>query len=90
MRRELMAMVLLALAGGTVAEAVERLERRPPGPEGKAARRQWAMARMDEMANERMRCRDRFTRPREVEACEADFTRRYREYDEIYLEAARE
>ncbi len=74
MRRKLMAGLPLALASGTVTEAAERLERRPPGPEGRAARRQWALVRMDEMANERLRCRERFTKRREVEACEADFT----------------
>jgi hypothetical protein len=45
---------------------------------------------MDEMANERLRCRVRFTRKHEIEACEADFTRRFRQYNEIYLEGLRD
>jgi len=90
MRGAVMIVLLAALAAGGVAEAAERLERRPPGPEGRAARREWALARMDEMANERLRCRDRFPKRREAEACEADFTRRFRQYNEIYLDAARE
>ncbi len=60
------------------------------GPEVKAARRRWALARMDEMANERLRCRERFQKRREVERCEADYERRFREYNEMYLEAARD
>lgn len=54
------------------------------------ARRRWALARMDEVANERLRCRQRFRERTRVEACEAEHARRYREYNEIYLEAARE
>jgi hypothetical protein len=59
-------------------------------PEAKAARRRWALAKMDEMANERLRCRERFKARGQVEACEAEFTRRFREYNEIYLEASRD
>ncbi len=93
MRRGIVAGLVLALAVGGLgtADAGSRLpEKEPPGTSDKAARRRWALARMDEMANERLRCRERFTRQREVEACEADFTRRFRGYNEIYLEAARE
>ena len=61
-----------------------------PGPEARAARRRWALARMDEMANERLRCRERFTKPTEVARCEADYTRRFREYNELYLESTRD
>jgi len=60
------------------------------GPEAKAARRRWALARMDEMAHERLRCRERFQKRREVERCEADYDRRFQEYNEMYLEAARD
>jgi hypothetical protein len=56
----------------------------------RAARRRWALARMDEMANEALRCRQRFQKKREVEACEAEFTRKFRQYNEMYLEASRE
>jgi hypothetical protein len=45
---------------------------------------------MDEMANEGRRCRERFPARRQAEACEAEFSRRFREYNEIYLEATRE
>jgi hypothetical protein len=58
--------------------------------ERRAARRRWALRRMDEMATERLRCRERLTKKREVEACEADFTRRFREFNELYLEASRD
>jgi hypothetical protein len=89
-------LTIVALTGlllvGTGAEAVagDRVERRPPAGESRAARRAWALGRMDDMANERLRCADRFTKPREVETCEADFTRRFRQYNELYLEASRE
>jgi hypothetical protein len=42
------------------------------------------------MANERLRCRERFQKRREVERCEADYARRFREYNQMYLEAARD
>lgn len=60
------------------------------GPEAKATRRRWALARMDEMGNERLRCRQRFQKRPQIEACEATFDRRFREYNEIYLEATRD
>ncbi len=60
------------------------------GPEARAARRRWAMARMDEMANERRRCQERFAKRHDVERCEADYTRRFREYNDAYLEASRD
>ena len=58
--------------------------------DARAARRRWALARMDEMANEALRCRHRFQKKREVEVCEAEFTRKFRQYNEMYLEASRE
>jgi len=45
---------------------------------------------MDEMAGERLRCRERFKIPRQVRECETEFERRHRAYNEVYLEAARE
>jgi hypothetical protein len=81
-------LVLLGVAPGVA--GVERFERRAPAGESRAARRAWALGRMDDMANERFRCAERLTKPREIEACEADFTRRYRQYNELYLEASRE
>ena len=59
-------------------------------PRDREARRRWALARMDEMAGERLRCRERFKAPRQVRECEADFERRHRAYNEVYLEASRE
>jgi hypothetical protein len=59
----------------------------PRDPEG---RRRWALARMDEMAQERLRCRARFPTPRQVRDCEAEFERRHRAYNEVYREAARQ
>jgi hypothetical protein len=65
-----------------------------PGPGGpprdREARRRWALARMDEMAQERLRCRERLRVPRQVQECEREFERRHRAYNEIYLEAVRE
>ena len=61
-----------------------------PGRDAKAERRRWASAKMDEMANERLRCRERFAQRGDVERCEAEYARRFRQYNEIYLEASRE
>jgi hypothetical protein len=58
-------------------------------PAAKAARRRWALQKMDEVAQERQRCRERFRTPAEVRACEAALDRRHRAYNELYLEAAR-
>jgi hypothetical protein len=55
----------------------------------RAERRRWALAKMDEMANELRRCQ-RFQKKREIEVCEAEFNRKFREYNEIYIEASRE
>jgi hypothetical protein len=71
-------------------DAPPEVRRNATETERRAARRRWAMAKMDEMANGALRCRERFSRPRQVQECEAEFTRRYREYNEIYLEAARD
>jgi hypothetical protein len=61
-----------------------------PAPRDRAARRRWALARMDEMGRERQRCRERFRDARRREECEAEFARLYRGYNEVYLEAARD
>jgi len=64
----------------------------PTGPsrEDREARRRWALARMDEMAQERLRCHERFREPREIRDCQAGFERRHRAYNEVYLEASQE
>jgi hypothetical protein len=59
-------------------------------PRDRQARRRWALARMDEMAQERLRCRARFQAEQKVRECQAEFEQRYRAYNELYLEAARE
>ena len=61
-----------------------------PTREDREARRRWALARMDEMARERLRCHDRYREPREIRTCQAEFERRHREYNEVYIEATRE
>ena len=61
----------------------------PPAPAAPEARRRWALARMDETWAEQRRCRERFRRPAEVTECEARYARRYRVFNEIYLEAGR-
>jgi hypothetical protein len=83
------AVVLLALAAVAAAPVLDLTAGSPAG-EAKAARRRWALARMDEMANEALRCRQRFEKKREAEACETEFRRKFREYNEMYLEASRE
>jgi hypothetical protein len=46
---------------------------------------------MDEMAGERLRCRERFKQlPEKARECEAEFERRHRAYNEIYIEASRD
>jgi hypothetical protein len=84
-------MALAALACVSVATAVpaEPANSDPVGPRDREARRRWALARMDEMAGERLRCRDRFKVPRQVRECEAEFERRHRAYNEVYIEASR-
>jgi hypothetical protein len=59
-------------------------------PRDREARRRWALARMDEMAQERLRCHERFREPRDVRQCQVEFERRHRAYNEIYVEATRE
>ena len=61
----------------------------PPAPAAPEARRRWALARMDEMAADQRRCRERFRRPAEISECEARYARRYRVFNEIYMEAMR-
>jgi hypothetical protein len=75
----------LMTSGGAGAAGPE-----PPPPRDHEARRRWALARMDEMARERLRCSQRFRTPREVRECQAEFERRYRAYNDIYMETARE
>lgn len=97
-----MALVLLATLGGSPAPDLAAARPGVAAPlrgegarsagdaEGRAARRRWALAKMDEMAQERQRCRERLRAPRQISECEAQYARRYREYNEIYLEASRE
>src|SRR5262245_31075063 len=54
-------------------------------PRDREARRRWALARMDEMGQERLRCHDRFRNAQQVRDCQEAFERRYRAYNEIYL-----
>jgi hypothetical protein len=75
-------------AGMSRAHGAERVVKHP-GASAEAKRR-WALARMDEMSHERLRCRERFRLARQVSECEAQFNRRFRQYNEIYLEASRE
>jgi hypothetical protein len=90
--------VIRGLAAAVLACAVPLAVSREAGaagsgqtaPRDREARRRWALARMDEMAQERLRCRERFKEPRQVQECEADFQRRHRAYNELYLEAIRE
>ncbi len=74
------------ILGGVGAEVVAG----EAGRDTRAERRRWASAKMDEMANERLRCRERFAKRGDVERCEAEYARRFREYNETYLEASRE
>lgn len=62
----------------------------PAAPRDREAKRRWALARMDEMAQERLRCRERFKAPRQIQQCETEFQRRHRAYNEVYLEASRD
>src|SRR5262249_35274146 len=59
-------------------------------PRDREARRRWALARMDEMASARLRCHEKYRTPREVRECQAEFERRYRAYNDIYIEATRD
>jgi NAD kinase len=45
---------------------------------------------MDEMAQERLRCHERFRESADVRRCQAEFERRHRAYNEIYIEATRD
>ena len=90
--------VIRGLAIATLVAAVSLTARAAaaadPGPtvapRDREARRRWALARMDEMAQERLRCHERFQTPRQIRDCRAEFERRHRAYNEIYIEAARE
>ena len=85
-----MAAAALALALPVIAPAGTAAGADLPAPRDREARRRWALARMDEMAKERLRCHDRFQSPREVRNCEGEFERRYHAYNDIYIEASRE
>jgi hypothetical protein len=85
------ALVLAVVASlGTVPGTAGEGRARDGSPEERAARRRWALARMDEMAGERRRCRERFREARQVIECEHRFQMRFQEYNRLYLEAARE
>jgi hypothetical protein len=75
----------LAVAGGTSAAGPDSTVTRD-----REARRRWALARMDEIARDRLRCHDKFRTPREIRNCQEELERRYRAYNDIYLEALRE
>jgi hypothetical protein len=62
----------------------------PPMPRDPEARRRWALARMDDVARERLRCHERFKEPRQIRTCQEEFERRHRAYNEIYIDAARQ
>jgi hypothetical protein len=79
-----------AVGDGARAEPSTTTRRDGAGPAQAEARRRWALARMDEVAQDRLRCRGRFKKPAEVEACRRPLDREYRRYDETCLDAARE
>ena len=85
-----LALAALACVSVTPATAADAAGPDAASPRDRDARRRWALARMDEMAGERLRCRERFKVPRQVRECEVEFERRHRAYNEIYLEASRE
>jgi pimeloyl-ACP methyl ester carboxylesterase len=87
-------LAIAALLAAALPLAVSGVVADGPGPAAaprdREARRRWALARMDEMALERLRCHERFRTPPEIRECQAEFERRHRAYNEIYIEAARE
>jgi hypothetical protein len=93
-RREVVVGLLVAAAAVMGAHGVAAAADAAGGgaspPRDRESRRRWALARMDEMAQERLRCRVRLRSPEQVRACEAAFARRHRAYNEVYLEALRE
>ena len=94
MRREVvrgLAIAALVAALPLIASAAAAADPGPTAaPRDREARRRWALARMDEMAQERLRCHERFQTPHQVRDCQAEFERRHRAYNELYIEAARE
>ena len=88
--RGLAAAVLAAALPLVVPSRVDAAGPDSAAPRDRESRRRWALGRMDEMAGERQRCRERFKAPRQIQECEATFERRHRAYNELYLEAARE
>jgi hypothetical protein len=85
-----LALAALALGSWVPAIPADGGGPEPASPRDREARRRWALARMDEMAGERLRCRERFKVPQKVRECETEFERRHRAYNEVYLEASRE
>ena len=89
--RELAIAALVAAVSLTASAAAAAADPGPTAaPRDREARRRWALARMDEMGQERLRCHERFQTPRQIRDCQAEFERRHRAYNEIYIEAARE
>ena len=85
----------IGLAAAALAWASMLAASRPAGaepslPRDRESRRRWALARMDEMAQERLRCHERFREAADVRRCQAEFERRHRAYNEIYIEASRD
>ena len=87
--RGLAAAVLLAV-GALPARAESPGSPRPRDRETREARRRWALARMDEVAGERRRCAERFQSAQKIRDCQAECDRRYRVYNEVYVEALRD
>ena len=59
------------------------------GPDPETGRRR-VLAKMDEAAAERQRCRTRFKQAAQVRECEHEQAKRFREWNERYLELLRE
>jgi hypothetical protein len=77
--------IALGAAGSGVAAAAPGTRR----PDFETERRR-VLARMDEAAAERQRCRTRFKQAAQVRECEHEQTKRFREWNERYLELLRE
>ena len=93
MRREVvrgLAIAALVAALPLTASAAAAAHSGPTAaPRDREARRRWALARMDEMAQERLRCHERFQTPRQIRDCQVEFERRHRAYNEVYIESSR-
>jgi len=88
--RGVAAAVLTCVLPIVASRAASATSTEPAAPHDREARRRWALARMDEMASERLRCHVRFKTPREIRDCQAEFERRYRAYNDIYIETTRD